>query len=615
MPQENDQPVAPCALPVLEENIPAFLKGRKQWVLWLYTWDASKTDRETGQRGKWDKPPWRVGFRYKASSTDPKSWTLYERAIEAYRTSGCSGIGYVVSGEPGDVVGIDLDHCRDPATGIIAEWATVIVRRFGSYTEVSPSGKGLRILLLSAQPPRSRRRDKVEYYRDGRYLTITGHKLAESPPHLVDCTAPLAAWVTEQFGDSPDTPLLPFLPPQIGDLDEAAAEGYRLLDDEVLRMARASKHGASFRLLFDYGNLAECEGDASKGDWKLCRQLAFWFRNDAAAIDRLFRRSALMRVKWDQKRGPASYGARTIGKIIATQTKVYDPDFGSAVLRPPAAAAGAGEGNGAADGGEAMNRVTNGGGSPPANPGQPVAAEEEPEDRRRRLLEVVRRRLSFLEKIDDGQGNVAYRVWRECPPVLDIKQIGTDEPEFAITFLIGEEEMEIEVGDDLHNQKLVKKAVQKTGFSLCGWKTVEWAKTVQHMLDVLRVVPTTPERIVTLEFVSRLLITDCMMGAEAGGIPFERYVSDVTPGMAGFVDEQGGIYLSSKAAASAWSLEFQENITQRAMGLRLRRCGFVNQRIQSRIGNGEIIKRWLWGISRLDFDARTEEANQWRHAS
>jgi hypothetical protein len=41
--------------------------------------------------------------------------------------------------------GLDLDRCRDPRTGAIAPWARALIRAFGSYWEVSPSGTGVKI--------------------------------------------------------------------------------------------------------------------------------------------------------------------------------------------------------------------------------------------------------------------------------------------------------------------------------------------------------------------------------------------------------------------------------------------------------------------------------------
>ena len=44
----------------------------------------------------------------------------------------------------------------------------------------------------------------------------------------------------------------------------------------------------------------------------LCALLAFWTGKDTARMDRLFRRSGLMRPKWDEDRGEKTYDLRAL---------------------------------------------------------------------------------------------------------------------------------------------------------------------------------------------------------------------------------------------------------------------------------------------------------------
>ena len=153
----------PQALPVREQNIPDALKVRPQWVNWRYALD----------RGKWTKHPYSPRSGKKASSTDLLTWSSFECVFDAYEAGGYDGVGFVLcSGDP--FTGIDLDGCRDPATGDVAAWAEEIVRCFDSYTEVSPSGTGLHV-LVKAKAPASLKRPYLEMYSTERYLTVTGH--------------------------------------------------------------------------------------------------------------------------------------------------------------------------------------------------------------------------------------------------------------------------------------------------------------------------------------------------------------------------------------------------------------------------------------------------------
>jgi hypothetical protein len=113
---------------------------------------------------------------------------------------GFSGIGFVLTGD--GLGGVDLDHCRDPETGKIAGWALDIIGDFASYTEVSPSGCGVKILARGAPdtlpgnvwypgsiwlPPGGGDGEKVPHadvYLTGRYFTITGDLLEGLPEEI-----------------------------------------------------------------------------------------------------------------------------------------------------------------------------------------------------------------------------------------------------------------------------------------------------------------------------------------------------------------------------------------------------------------------------------------------
>ncbi len=99
-------------------------------------------------------------------------------------------------------------------------------------------------------------------------------------------------------------------------------------DERRLERARAAKNGADFVALFDHGDTSAYGGDESRADLALCDHLKFWFGHDPARIDRLFRRSALMRPKWGERRGAQTYGERTIAKALSDGGETYQP-------RPP----------------------------------------------------------------------------------------------------------------------------------------------------------------------------------------------------------------------------------------------------------------------------------------
>ena len=69
-------------------------------------------------------------------------------------------------------------------------------------------------------------------------------------------------------------------------------------------------------------------GDESSADLALCNDLAFWCHKDPQLMDACFRRTGLMRPKWDERRGTDTYGERTIAKAIADTPNTYDPQGG-----------------------------------------------------------------------------------------------------------------------------------------------------------------------------------------------------------------------------------------------------------------------------------------------
>src|SRR5262249_24216161 len=70
----------------------------------------------------------------------------------------------VVLTEDTGIVGIDLDCCRDPKTGTVDSWAQAIIDEVRSYTEVSPSGTGIRIFAKGRIPGEGRKKGPFEIY-------------------------------------------------------------------------------------------------------------------------------------------------------------------------------------------------------------------------------------------------------------------------------------------------------------------------------------------------------------------------------------------------------------------------------------------------------------------
>ncbi len=286
------------SLAALEE-----LKSRPQWVAY----------RLEERGGKITKPPYIANSGQHADSTNPLTWRPYTVARAAFKKAGHRGLGFVTTADD-PYTGIDLDHCRDAATGAVAEWAQHLVARFDSYTEVTPSDEGLRIWIKATLPDGHSRRGSIELYDRGRYFTVTGRHLKGTPETIEARQAVLEEVCAELW---PPKPARKTSLPQPVDLNDA----------QLIEEACNAKGGDAFGRLWR-GDLSDVEGDHSRGDFTLCGRLAFWTAGDGRRMDRMFRSSGLMREKWDERRGPSTYGAITIEEALAGRVEFYSPAGG-----------------------------------------------------------------------------------------------------------------------------------------------------------------------------------------------------------------------------------------------------------------------------------------------
>lgn len=155
--------------PPIIKNIPEQLTERPQWTCW----------RLEERDGKETKVPYIPGTSRRASSTDLMTWRTFQVALAAYEVGEppYDGIGFVLcSADP--YVGIDLDDCRDPKSGGVAEWAQKILGSVAEgYIEASPSGTGIHIIVEGVVRGGAMKKQGFEMYGRDRFFTITGRTL------------------------------------------------------------------------------------------------------------------------------------------------------------------------------------------------------------------------------------------------------------------------------------------------------------------------------------------------------------------------------------------------------------------------------------------------------
>lgn len=174
------------------------LRQKPIWVNYIRVW----SDKKQG----YSKPPINPRNLYNASTTNPEHWTDYQTAAgnigkpgkiyqngELIAEQPIEGVGLVLA-KP--LTGIDIDHVRDPETGEIQPFAKKIVEELDSYTEISPSGSGLHILIYDEEsedlagefkniaPDGSiseRGTAEIDAYNHKRYFTLTENMLLDKP--------------------------------------------------------------------------------------------------------------------------------------------------------------------------------------------------------------------------------------------------------------------------------------------------------------------------------------------------------------------------------------------------------------------------------------------------
>ncbi len=291
------------------------LKGRNLWICWNYV----------VREGKKTKVPCTVTGG--ACGTDEKyasTWVTYDEAKAAVAEHGFSGIGIII---PKDMFFLDVDHkaVEDP-------FVQTLLKRFDSYAELSVSKEGVHILgtfdisrIPTQRDENGRVRldrryyvknphNKLELYLGGltnRFAVVTEDMVQDMP--LADCTeavlATLESDMRRKTGAAKGASPKGHNPKQAGDAKT----------EEIIQALRRQANGKKFTMLFDRGDISQYGEDDSAADCALCSLIAFRTGDDPLLIDAIFRRSALMRDKWERE----DYREMTISAALEACNGVF----------------------------------------------------------------------------------------------------------------------------------------------------------------------------------------------------------------------------------------------------------------------------------------------------
>jgi len=267
------------------------------------------------------------------STRDPAKWRDIAGVLSQGPPTAEGGIGFVMTDgvdvtDVNDVLigrlyALDLDGCRDPVTGSLEPWVRELIDHYGrSFTEITPSGCGLRLWIVCRDFPQGLARAKVKLdyprapnvpesksveiqvfgYGVPQYVTFTGHVL----PGCSDDITIVAnldhlrhTFGIEESGGSLSSTAVASLPTGTGDAPSVDAIEAKLCN------------GFEVALIFD-GDYLNRDGDdksASGAYWQVAQHaLRAAEGHGKAALDFLLARTAWGGCNVEESAEPDKYG-------------------------------------------------------------------------------------------------------------------------------------------------------------------------------------------------------------------------------------------------------------------------------------------------------------------
>lgn len=291
------------------ENIPPILTAKPNWVVWGVPGEPTKAPFQPD-------PLLRL-CTIAAKSGVPATWGSFESAKQCVERGLALGIGYEFDGRTspsrGGIYGVDLDNVIE--NGVLKPEAAEIVRALNSYTETSPSGRGLHIFVCAENTNITRHRRQggfVEIYSHARYFTVTGD--------VYGAATSIAERTTElqQIHDIYLLPEMPMATLSITPIEtvQATVESLQrgLVKDPVLCACwNGERRG----------------GDESASDQALLNKLAYWCNADVPAMLTAFMQSPYFAQKDEAHRRKcqrADYLPNTARAALATLRSTAQED-------------------------------------------------------------------------------------------------------------------------------------------------------------------------------------------------------------------------------------------------------------------------------------------------
>lgn len=289
------------------DKIPLELRELSQWGIYKREWDED--------RKKWKKKPFDPYTGNLGSSTNESKWSDFQTALSAIEKFKADGLAFYFKPP---YIGIDLDGIGEDLERYLQgdienNMLYVFMNSTKTYSEISMSEKGVHIIGKATIPGDRRRKGNVEMYTEGRFFAITGNFFGNNN-EINEIQKPQMEFLYKRYLEN-DNVIPHEFTRQWADNNDLSAE-------EIIQTALNSSTGQRFKKFMD-GGWEKMYTSQSEADMAFANDLAFWTAGDFQKMDELFRMSALMRDKYDQKRGKTTYGIGLLNKAISESSNHY----------------------------------------------------------------------------------------------------------------------------------------------------------------------------------------------------------------------------------------------------------------------------------------------------
>ena len=181
-------------------RLPAELLAAKTWLVWRLV-------QIPGEK-KPKKIPYYIDGRARegdhGSEADLQALVSFDRAVAAVSRGRWTGVGLAMVRSNG-LVALDFDDCVDAQGNIDPQVLPLIA---GTYSEFSPSGKGVRAFYSGNVRDRkdNKRKPEIEFFCGSGYVTVTGNVTPEcemwgNETSIAPMTPEVLAFYRSRFGD------------------------------------------------------------------------------------------------------------------------------------------------------------------------------------------------------------------------------------------------------------------------------------------------------------------------------------------------------------------------------------------------------------------------------